>query len=238
MLLFQGAEARVFSTVNAVGDEVVVKERLAKAYRAPELDAKINKARVKSEVKNMLRAAKLGVDVPRVDHVDKEMMLLVMELVRGRALKLVVNDPATSVAAKEAACRRFGEELAALHAGGMAHGDPTTSNAIVREGASASAAASAAASASAPTSPPGAKVALIDFGLAYGTTQTEDLGVDLYVLERAFLSSHPGQDALFAACLAAYFAALESKSSHARVTSVRKAFEEVRLRGRKRLAFG
>ena len=34
-------------------------------------------------------------------------------------------------------------------------------------------------------------IVLIDFGLSYISSLVEDKGVDLYVLERAFLSCHP-----------------------------------------------
>lgn len=45
---------------------------------------------------------------------------------------------------------------------------------------------------------------LIDFGLAYTSTLVEDKAVDLYVLERAFSSTHPDAEPLFASVLAAY----------------------------------
>ena len=45
---------------------------------------------------------------------------------------------------------------------------------------------------------------LIDFGLAYMSTLVEDKAVDLYVLERAFSSTHPASEPLFAGVLKAY----------------------------------
>jgi len=45
---------------------------------------------------------------------------------------------------------------------------------------------------------------LIDFGLAYHSTLVEDKAVDLYVLERAFASTHPDSEPLFAGVLDAY----------------------------------
>jgi tRNA A-37 threonylcarbamoyl transferase component Bud32 len=45
---------------------------------------------------------------------------------------------------------------------------------------------------------------LIDFGLAYNSTLVEDKAVDLYVLERAFSSTHPESEPLFARVLDAY----------------------------------
>ncbi len=45
---------------------------------------------------------------------------------------------------------------------------------------------------------------LIDFGLSYHSTLVEDKAVDLYVLERAFASTHPESEPMFASVLFAY----------------------------------
>lgn len=45
---------------------------------------------------------------------------------------------------------------------------------------------------------------MIDFGLSFTSTLAEDKAVDLYVLERAFSSTHPGSEALFAEVMIAY----------------------------------
>ena len=45
---------------------------------------------------------------------------------------------------------------------------------------------------------------LIDFGLSYHSSLVEDKAVDLYVLERAFASTHPDSEPLFSAVLNAY----------------------------------
>ena len=45
---------------------------------------------------------------------------------------------------------------------------------------------------------------LIDFGLASQSVSDEDRAVDLYVLERAFGSTHPRAEHLFAELLDAY----------------------------------
>ena len=37
-------------------------------------------------------------------------------------------------------------------------------------------------------------VVMIDFGLSYMKPTVEDKAVDLYVLERAFISTHPDSD--------------------------------------------
>jgi len=45
---------------------------------------------------------------------------------------------------------------------------------------------------------------LVDFGLAYTSPLTEDKAVDLYVLERAFASTHPDSEPLFERFLEGY----------------------------------
>lgn len=92
-LIFQGAEARVYKAKDALHQDCAIKERLSKPYRHADLDAKINKSRLKSEVKSMMKASKLGVSVPRLDFVDKDHRRIVMEWVPGRTLKAVVDDP-------------------------------------------------------------------------------------------------------------------------------------------------
>ncbi|KAJ1647160.1 TP53 regulating kinase [Coemansia asiatica] len=61
------------------------------------------------------------------------------------------------------------------------------------------------------------------------SAMAEDKAVDLYVLERAFISTHPNSEKLFALVLEAY------KAENTDVASaVLKRLEDVRQRGRKR----
>ncbi|KNC73152.1 hypothetical protein SARC_14290, partial [Sphaeroforma arctica JP610] len=69
---------------------------------------------------------------------------------------------------------------------------------------------------------------LIDFGLSYTSALPEDKGVDLYVLERAFLSTHPNSEKLFEHVLSAYTQAYEQSGP------VITRLADVRRRGRKR----
>lgn len=103
-----------------------------------------------------------------------------------------------------------------MHDEDVIHGDLTTSNMLLRR------------------SPEDGEsdLILIDFGLSYISALPEDKGVDLYVLEKAFLSTHPNTEALFEKLLKSY-AASSKKSS-----AVIKKLDEVRLRGRKRSMVG
>ena len=45
---------------------------------------------------------------------------------------------------------------------------------------------------------------MIDFGLSFVSNKVEDKAVDLYVLKRALISTHPGSEALFEKILDLY----------------------------------
>lgn len=110
--------------------------------------------------------------------------------------------------------RRIGQVLARMHDQDLMHGDLTTSNMLLKQ----------------PLEQ--LHIVLIDFGLSFVSGLPEDKGVDLYVLEKAFLSTHPHTEAVFEACLKSYGAS--SKKSG----PVLKKLDEVRLRGRKRSMVG
>lgn len=77
-----------------------------------------------------------------------------------------------------------------------------------------------------------AEIVLIDFGLAGQSTQDEDRAVDLYVLERAFGSTHPEAEDEFKEVLRVY------GESYKDAKIALKKLEEVRMRGRKRSMVG
>ncbi|KAI4138842.1 MAG: hypothetical protein LQ341_004492 [Variospora aurantia] len=76
------------------------------------------------------------------------------------------------------------------------------------------------------------EIVLIDFGLAGQSVQDEDKAVDLYVLERAFGSTHPEVEEGFKEVLRAY------GESYKGAKVVLKRLEEVRMRGRKKSMIG
>lgn len=118
--------------------------------------------------------------------------------------------------------KRIGAVIGTLHKMGVVHGDLTTSNMML--------------------SPPGGEnatdgslegdVVIIDLGLASGSTLHEDRAVDLYVLERAFSSTHPRAECIFGDVLDAY------RDSFQQAPAVLKRLEDVRMRGRKRSMLG
>jgi len=217
----QGAEARIYKC-SFMGRPALIKERFEKKYRHPELDRKMRNQRTLAEVRAILKCRKLGLDSPVIFHVDFQRSAIVMEAVDGHTMKdalieieekLAGDGEASMHATKEAAdlMQKMGKAIAMMHNGGIVHGDLTTSNFLLRA-----------------TN----ELVMIDFGLSFVSTDAEDLAVDLYVLERAFISTHPGAEALFKKVLNAYNGA--ARYSNRILTKL----EDVRRRGRKREMIG
>ena len=83
-LFKQGAEARLSVGPFLGGKRAVLKERFAKKYRHPELDAKLTKDRFRGEVRSLVRCKTLpGIRTPTLYYVDPEKSLFVMEFVEG-----------------------------------------------------------------------------------------------------------------------------------------------------------
>lgn len=73
---------------------------------------------------------------------------------------------------------------------------------------------------------------MIDFGLANTQPLPEDKAVDLYVMERAFNSTHVQSQVLVDEVLRAY------KACSRRADNIFQKLSQVRLRGRKRTMVG
>ncbi|KAH3766599.1 BUD32 protein kinase [Pelomyxa schiedti] len=251
-LVNQGAEARVYR-IRQDEKNVIVKERFSKKYRHPTLDALLTRKRINSEAKCMARAKGAGVDTPTIFRVDKHTSRLYMEDIGTLSVKLFLwancstpNPLARATAATSSSvcstgnttssaavtpnnsaatnsnatyspdclriCQDIGRAIAFMHTVDVVHGDLTTSNFLLRT--------------------PENTIVAIDFGLSYVSSLIEDKAVDLYVLERAFLCTHPSSGPLFSQVLETY------ASQYKQGPAVLQRLEQVRLRGRKKLAFG
>ncbi|KAF8900840.1 kinase-like domain-containing protein [Gymnopilus junonius] len=237
-LISQGAEAKVYkgSLTAAGGVPVLFKHRFKKQYRHPTLDATLTKARVAGEARALLRCLRSGVNVPGVRMVDAAEGLLGIEWIDGSSVKRLLPSGAqdgeedqggvaddhnpldTFPVSVVGLMRLIGVEIAKMHLADIIHGDLTTSNMMLRP------------SSSSDTQP---DLVLIDFGLSYHSTLVEDKAVDLYVLERAFASTHPDSEPMFASVLEAYGAKMGKEWP-----ALRRRLDDVRLRGRKRSMVG
>ena len=215
-LLSQGAEARVYGCT-VFGLPAVAKHRFKKTYRHPEIDAKLRKERTLAEARCLAKCAELGIRAPAVLVADTARHALYLERVAGLTGKAYVDEHRWKRPERVAdMLRRFGEAVAVLHDAGLTHGDLTTSNVICEAAADGEL----------------ESLALIDFGLGSLSSTPEDKAVDLYVLERALISTHRDADEMWDAVRDAY----RAKSADPGPTLTR--LDAVRARGRKRECFG
>ena len=170
---------------------------------------------------------------------EKEHPKFVQEEVKNQAGKevLVQNEELAHLMGK------IGMAIGRMHEIGVVHGDLTTSNLMLRPKhpteISSDGDASLPKSKTLPLPESGqirpeldGDIILIDFGLAAQSVQEEDKAVDLYVLERAFGSTHPTAEGLFTEVLKAY------GTSYRGARVALKRLEGVRMRGRKRSMLG
>jgi TP53 regulating kinase and related kinases len=219
-MLFQGAEARV-SSCDLSGIECVKKERFSKSYRLPELDTQIRNRRMSQEVRSLLRCRQVGIRTPVVFLVDDTSQTIYMEKIRGLTLRTWLDGSPSSTEMQNAA-EALGVLVAKLHQIPLIHGDLTTSNVMIADETSSSSGNNLLSS-----------LVMIDFGLSHVSALTEDRAVDLYVLERAFLATHPHLNTMFTAIIASYVRAM---GSGGRV--IQSRLDEVRARGRKKSMVG
>ena len=165
------------------------------------------------EVRSMARCRKQGIRTPAVYFVDQQSRCMYMELIQdGVLLKEYINANLSNEEELKKVMKVVAETVATMHQEDVVHGDLTTSNMFYH--------------------PQSESITLIDFGLSYVSTLMEDKGVDLYVLERAFLSTHPTTEELFGELLRSY----GEKGKGCK--SVLTKLDEVRMRGRKRTMVG
>ena len=153
----RGAEATL-SEERWEGVAAVLKDRVVKGYRLPELDRELRLSRTRLERNVLIAARRLGVRVPRV--LDAGRTTLLLEKIEGRRVKEALgemDDKKITVLGN-----RIGEQVQRLHQGGMAHGDLTASNMILGE-----------------------KLWLIDFGLAKPSASDEEKAADVFLFSES-----------------------------------------------------
>lgn len=247
-LITQGAEGLLYKTFYLQPSlPCALKHRPPKPYRHPILDARLTRQRILAEARILAKARREGVPVPAVYCVDEAQGWMMIEWVAGQPVRARVNawlgDKTEAEVLREgdgegdggnaelvALMRRVGAAVGALHAAGIVHGDLTTSNMMLRP-------AGAGVNGgddedSGEGSILAGEIVIIDFGLASQGQSEEDRAVDLYVLERAFLSTHPRTEKLFGEVLAGYARAFKGSKP------VLRKLEDVRMRGRKRSMLG
>ena len=178
---------------------------------------------------------------------------MMMEWVEGRTVREVIVEGGKKIKREKGGSGgweeglrglmgKIGRAVGRMHEVGVVHGDLTTSNMMLRPSAT-GLENGAAVMNGADGDGDGddvksagqvleGEIVLIDFGLAAQSLQDEDKAVDLYVLERAFGSTHPEAEEGFQEVLRLY------GESYKAAKVVLKRLEDVRMRGRKRSMLG
>jgi len=155
-----GAEARLYLT-EWRGRKAVVKHRVPKGYRHKDIDTRLRVGRTKGEGRLLALARVAGVRTPIIYDIDVKECTIVMEHLDGQPLVNVLEGSRDKE--RKALLRAVGREVARLHRADLVHGDLTGANMLVIDGT----------------------VRFVDFGLGSQSSEVEDKGVDLHVLQEA-----------------------------------------------------
>lgn len=222
-MIKQGAEAKLYQGVY-LGKSVIVKERFQKKYRHESLDNFLTKERIKAEARAIVRCKSCDIKTPTIYLVDFKRRIIIME---NFEYSITAKDFIESMSASLDLLLRFsyevGKLLGSMHQNNIIHGDLTSSNILVVNKNNVADFSNLEL----------LQLVLIDFGLSRFDTSSEDKGVDLYVLERALISTHSVADRLFPEIINGYRQSYKSGAKE-----VLLKYEEVRARGRKRTMVG
>ena len=189
----QGAEAKII-----LSDNSIIKDRIKKSYRIPEVDDRIRKLRTRSEAK-LLEKASGFISIPSVIKVDEKTKEIRMDFIDGK--KLSDHLDKFPLKKQKEICRAIGENVAKLHDAEIIHGDLTTSNMILKDD----------------------KIYFIDFGLGFNSHKFEDKAVDIHLLRQALEAKHfKHWEALFQEVLKGYSESKDHKIVLERLKAVEK----------------
>lgn len=160
-VLSQGAEAKILLDKK---QNLIIKDRIPKSYRHPELDKKIIKQRTKAEAKLLLKASQIINSALPLTNPNENQILI--PYINGKKLSEHLDN--FSLKEQKQIMNLIGESIAKLHKADIIHGDLTTSNMILKNN----------------------KVFFIDFGLGYISKKIEDKAVDLHLLKQALEAKH------------------------------------------------
>jgi len=161
-MIAQGAEAKLYKD-----NATIIKERVAKAYRHPELDGALRQFRTRREAKVLQKLEDLQFPAPHLREFSDKRMSIVMDFVPGETIKDILRQNAEQT---EHLAKEIGQRIGQLHQADIIHSDLTTSNMIKHQETG--------------------EVNFIDFGLSFFSEKVEDKAVDLFLLDRALETTH------------------------------------------------
>ena len=154
--LAHGAEAIIYKSGNSI-----IKHRIPKSYRLPQLDNALRTSRTRHEAKILEKLQEINFPSPKIKNADEKKGILEIEYIDGTLIKDILEK-------KQILTKQIGKNTAILHQHNIIHGDLTTSNMILKSN----------------------QVYFIDFGLSFISLKQEDKAVDIHLLDRALESKH------------------------------------------------
>lgn len=231
-LRHQGAESKLYFGVHS-NNRCVIKHRFTKQYRHPILDKKLTKERTKRErrmiEKIRMKSKDLAPYMPKVGWSNEDTILMDEIIDCETLFDYFERGPSQAIDVAPL----IGRCIAELHNIGIIHGDLTTSNLLLVPRTRLSDDVQSKKVKSDPIVESHIVIP-IDFGLSTGSEHPEEKAVDLYVLERALLSTHFSDSSFFEAILDAYITHIDDQTCEP--LGKQKIIErlgEVRSRGRK-----
>lgn len=202
-VLSQGAEALIIFDNN-----LIIKQRIPKSYRLPEIDDKIRKLRTRNEAKLLEKASKV-INTPKIICTNEKTKEIKLEFIQGKKLSEFLEK--FQIKEQEKIMNQLGEDIAKLHEANIIHGDLTTSNMILFEDDLDNNEVLENNKNSCETKEGGwsgmdgglnnehepklnkggiFKIYLIDFGLGFHSHKLEDKAVDIHLLKQALEAKH------------------------------------------------
>ncbi|MEX2017476.1 MAG: RIO1 family regulatory kinase/ATPase, partial [Candidatus Pacearchaeota archaeon] len=193
----RGAEAVIY--LDKIHNNVI-KDRVKKSYRIPELDEKIRKQRTKSEKKLLEKALNI-INIPAVED-SNDKFKIKMSYIDGK--KLSDNLDLFLLKKQKIICKKIGESTAKLHQSDIIHGDLTTSNMIYTTDKDVisfakrgnknvnvkSKLVGGVSTVKSSSYGQNFKVFFIDFGLGFISNKIEDKAVDIHLFKEALEARH------------------------------------------------
>jgi len=187
----QGAEAIIILDENKI-----IKRRIPKSYRLPQIDEQIRKLRTRSEAKLMEKAGKI-INTPKILKVDEKTKEIIMEFVDGKRLSETLDN--FQLETQKQICKEIGISTSKMHDENIIHGDLTTSNIILKDDKNlannnsrdlSEAKIARGGWAGIKNGPNDFAIFFIDFGLGFHSQKLEDKAVDIHLIKQALEAKH------------------------------------------------
>lgn len=181
-----GAES-LTEKIDYYGRKAVLKRRIRKSYRNPQLDNRIRITRQRTEFIILKRLGEIGINSPVLYDYDPFNSSITMQSISGDTLSRYLSKERNA----DMAVSRVGKVIAKMHASGITHGDLTTNNIMID----------------------GESVYLIDPSMGKIGSNIEDMAADLFLILESFKSMSSETPDLTRIFLDSYTSSLEVSKS-------------------------